>query len=170
MNFITLGMRCRKLYMFRKAWLMGAFCFILGLPIYFFLQSYQYMVKTEDIKNEISILMEQGRPMRAQAVAYEVNKQALLAHQQETSRINKIVLYALLEAEDGIQLENIQCSDYEVSIKGRAINAKLGTEYVQRLKYKLKDVSITDKQGTDATHKVATFEIHGSLTGTKDRA
>lgn len=81
------------------------------------------------------------------------------------SLLNTMVYYILVEADDQVQLESIRIMENEFTIKGRTVSAEAGTAYVQRLKLKLKEAALSDKQGTDPANKMATFEIHGSLKG-----
>lgn len=81
------------------------------------------------------------------------------------SLLSTMMYYILVEADDQVQLESIRIMENEFTIKGRTVSAEAGTAYVQRLKLKLKEAVLSDKQGTDPANKMATFEIQGSLKG-----
>lgn len=231
MNFLTLGMRCRKWYILRKSYLFVCVVVLVGIPLFLCAQGIGFYLTAQELEEEVKRIELQGKNTHELAKAYEINKGNLLINSsnktthvnndvsnnnisnnntsnnsisnnnapnnnamnknvsndsKETSlrRINdgtknsaarsngarnnlrnKIVYYSLLEANEEIQLESIFLSDEGFTVKGRTVSAEAGTAYVQRLKVQLKELNISDKQGTDTAHKVATFEIHGSLAG-----
>ncbi len=241
MNFLTLGMRCRKWYILRKSYLFVCVVVLVGIPLFLCAQGIGFCLTAQELEEEVKRIELQGKNTHELARAYEINKGNLLINSsnktthvnnaasnnnisnnnasnnnisnnntpnnnisnndtlnnnainknvsndsKETSlrRINdgtknsaarsngvrnnlrnKIVYYSLVEANEEIQLENIFLSDEGFTVKGRTVSAEAGTAYVQRLKVQLKELNISDKQGTDTAHKVATFEIHGSLAG-----
>lgn len=175
MNFMTWGMKARRLYIFYKMWLILVTAVAVISPPIVLLQAYGTYHEAETIKSKADTLTAEAQPDHELVTAYDVRKNSLLAHTKNEIHTDTFLYHILVEAGsvepmDKVLLDSVQFTDDEFTIKGHSVSPDAGHRYIQRLKIAIKGVTITDKQGIDAAGQMASFEVHGSFKGTKNKS
>lgn len=173
MNFMTLGMKARRVYIFYKMWLILVIALALVCPAVVLLRAYGTYREAEEMQARANTLRAEAQPVHELVTAYDERKNSLLVHTKNEIHTDTWLYHILVEAGsvepmDKVLLDSVQFADDEFTIKGHCASPDAGHRYVQRLKTAIKGVTITDKQGIDAAGQMASFEIHGSFKGTKN--
>lgn len=175
MNFMTLGMKARRIYIFYKMWLIFVSAVALICPPVVLLQAYGTYREAEEMQVRADMLSAEAQPVHELVTAYDARKANLLARTKNEVHRDTVLYHILVEAgsvdpQDKVLLDSVQFSEDEFTIKGRSATPDAGHRYIQRLKMAVKGVTITDKQGIDTAGQMATFEVQGSFKGTKDKS